>query len=138
MVIFGPRGRAYRDPVGRPTGAPGVRRARAKQKRGGAGNEEGEKARRRIEIRIDLRKSSGTRPTFGYSCDRSSLSLFSILLLPPRPFSFSSLALFPFPLLDRTLPATLPPSPDFRHVSLARRGPPRILDPSDFYFRRNP
>lgn len=64
----------------------------------GTRGREGEKARGRIEIRIDSRKSSGTRPTFGYSCERSSspisLSLSSSLLFP---FLFSSFRAYSIP-----------------------------------------
>lgn len=97
----------------------------------------GEKARRRIEIRIDTRKSSGTRPTFGYSCDRSFLSLFSIFLLPLCSFNFP-LALFSpasphSSLPDRILPLTPPIS--FSFVSSKA---PRFLDWLDLHFRQNP
>jgi len=106
-LYLGPVG-ADCDAVGRSTGVRGREQNRNARVRG----TRGEKTRRRIEIRIDPRKSSGTRSTFGYSCDPSSLSFFSILLL--CFFSFSSCAFLFLFLIESFL--------DFFLVCLAHQG----------------
>jgi len=93
-LYLGPVG-ANCDAVGGSAGA------RVKRETRGIWGTRGEKARRRIEIGINPRKSSGTRPTFDYSCDRSSLSLSFTLLLPSSLFLFFFLSRFPFPLPSR-------------------------------------
>lgn len=122
-LYLGPVG-ADCDAVGRPTGT----RRREQNRNARIRDTRGEKARRRIEIRIDPRKSSGTRPIFGYSCDRSSLFLLSTLLLP----LFFFLPCFPFPLPDRTLPTT----PDLLLVCLAQSSLVSLTFP--FTFGQNP
>lgn len=124
-LYLGPVGADY-DAVGRPTGTRGREQNRNTRMWG----TRGEKARRRIEIRIDPRKSSGTRPIFGYSCDRSSFSLFSALLLPLCSCSFSSRV---FRFLCLIGPSQLPPiSSSFTSSKTAR------FLTLDFLFRRNP
>jgi len=148
MVIFGPRGSRLRrgsggggglgDPLhplppsrgairgarNRNTGGCAERRMRGWGGGGAGGGGGGEKARGRIEIRIGPRKSSGTRPTFGCSCDRSSLSLS----FAPALLSFS----LPLALSPRS-PSPLEPFraiPDSRLSCYVRREARGTLGPS--------
>jgi hypothetical protein len=150
MVIFGPRGSRLRrgsggggdwetpstpslPPAaryeGRETETPGGARKGGCADGEGEGpgegeGEGGEKARGRIEIRIGPRKSSGTRPTFGCSCDRSSLSLS----FAPALLSFS----LPLALSPRS-PSPLEPFraiPDSRLSCYVRREARGTLGPS--------
>lgn len=140
---FGPRGWTrvstqwlYLGPVGADcdaVGRPMVARGREQNRNAGLWGTGREKARRRIEIRIDPRKSSGTRPTFDYSCNRSFLSLFSTFLLPLCSFYLSSRA-FRSPSSIGSFQLHHLPRFPFRFscskllVSLSL----------DFHFRRNP
>lgn len=83
MVIFGPRGRG----TARRWGGHRRRHRGAKTETRGYGEWKGKREKARGRIEIGPWKSSGTRPTFGCSCDRSSLSLF-------LPFTSSSLLSF--------------------------------------------
>lgn len=119
-LYLGPVG-ANCDAVGGPTGA----RGREQNRNAGSRGTTGEKARRRIEIRIDPRKSSGTRPTFGYSCVHFFLSS------PPFYFLFAPFLI----LLALFVP---PPRSNPSNYPRVSPRPPRLLRFLDFHSRRNP